>query len=174
MRDALNSTGRPIFYSICNWGFESTANWAPEVGNSWRTTGDIRDSYESMMNNFFFNDKDIVAASPGGWNDPDMLEVGNGNMTHDEEKTHFTLWTFAKAPLILGADLTKISQDSLTVISNTDLIEINQNPNLPQAHCVVGCGTGKVQVFVTKQPNVQESYAAVINTANDTVHNFFF
>ena len=68
---------------------------------------------------------DQWASGPGGWNDPDMLEIGNGGMTHDEEKVQFTLWTFAKAPLILGADLTKISQDSLTVISNTDLIEIN-------------------------------------------------
>lgn len=76
MRDALNKTGRPIFYSICNWGDEHTARWAPKTGNSWRTTSDISDSFSSMRNNFLFNYFDHEASGPGGWNDPDMLEVG--------------------------------------------------------------------------------------------------
>lgn len=113
MRDALNQTGRPIFYSICNWGDEQTATWAPKTGNSWRTTTDIDNSFTSMMNNFFRNNLDRYAAGPGGWNDPDMLEVGVHNqdgygMTIDEEKTHFALWAIMKAPLIIGADLRNI------------------------------------------------------------------
>lgn len=83
MRDALNSTGRPIFFSICNWGQESPWIWASPVGNSWRTTYDISSKYESFVG---ILDKQISLAkyaAPGGWNDPDMLEVGNGQMTND-------------------------------------------------------------------------------------------
>jgi alpha-galactosidase len=115
MRDALHDTGRKIFYSICNWGEEDTASWAPKIGNSWRTTGDISDNWKSMKQNFDFNLKDRYASGPGGWNDPDMLEVGvvrsdekPTEMSVDEEKTHFALWALQKAPLIIGADLRSI------------------------------------------------------------------
>ena len=83
MRDALNKTGRPIFYSICNWGEELPYIWGRSVGNSWRTTGDIQSNYESFVG---ILDRQVALsryAAPGGWNDPDMLEVGNGLMTVD-------------------------------------------------------------------------------------------
>lgn len=76
MRDALNKTGRPIFYSICNWGEEDTPSWAPETGNSWRTTVDIQHTWVTIQRNFWLNLEDRHAAGPGGWNDPDMLMVG--------------------------------------------------------------------------------------------------
>ena len=79
------------------------------------------------------------SAGPGGWNDPDMLEVGNGGMTLEEEKSHFALWAISKAPLIIGADLSKISSESLAVLTNEDLIAVNQDPYSEQARCSVGC-----------------------------------
>jgi alpha-galactosidase len=108
MRDALKETGRDIVYSICNWGEEETHTWAPHVGNSWRTTQDIFDGWASIEYNFHASNKFREASGPGGWNDPDMLEIGNGGLTIEEEKTHFTLWSIAKSPLIIGCDLTKI------------------------------------------------------------------
>ncbi len=125
MRDALNATGRPIFYSLCQWGEEESWRWAPETANSWRTTQDIFDGWASIEYNFRENQMHFERSGPGGWNDPDMLEVGNGGLTHDEEKTHFAMWALAKAPLIMGCDLTAVSQESLDILTNTDLIAVN-------------------------------------------------
>lgn len=83
MKEALEKTGRDIFYSICNWGHEETWSWAPELGNSWRTTGDIMDIWYSVQFNFRYNDLHHEVAQPGAWNDPDMLEIGNGGLTHE-------------------------------------------------------------------------------------------
>jgi len=144
MRDALNkttsATGRPIFYSICNWGEEGTIAWAADVGNSWRTTQDIFDGWSSVEFNFHSNAKGRGSAGPGGWNDPDMLEVGNGGLTLEEEKSHFALWAMSKAPLIIGCDLTTVSPESLAVLKNTEIIAINQDPESEQAECILGCG----------------------------------
>jgi len=139
MRDALNSTGRPIFYSICNWGEEDTINWGPEVGNSWRTTQDIFDGWSSVEFNFHQNMKGRDSARVGAWNDPDMLEVGNGGMTFEEERTHFALWAISKAPLIIGCDLSTVSEDSLSILTNEEIIAINQDPLSTQGKCVLGC-----------------------------------
>lgn len=109
MRDALEATGRPIFYSLCQWGEEDSWQWAPETANSWRTTQDIFDGWASVEYNFRENQKHFERSGPGAWNDPDMLEVGNGGLTYDEEKTHFAMWCLAKAPLIIGCDLTTVS-----------------------------------------------------------------
>ncbi|CAF4545835.1 unnamed protein product, partial [Rotaria magnacalcarata] len=97
MRDALNASGRPIFYSMCEWGVDKPALWAPNVGNSWRTTGDISDKWKSMLDNIDINNEFADKAGPGGWNDPDMLEVGNGGMTDSEYISHFSLWAISKA-----------------------------------------------------------------------------
>jgi len=144
MRDALNKTtsetGRPIFYSICNWGEEDTISWAADVGNSWRTTQDIFDGWSSLEFNFHSNAHGRGSAGPGGWNDPDMLEVGNGGLTLEEEKSHFALWAMSKAPLIIGCDLTTVSPESLAVLKNTEIIAINQDPESEQAECILGCG----------------------------------
>jgi hypothetical protein len=138
MRDALNKTGRPIFYSICNWGDEDTPSWAPKTGNSWRTTGDIANNWSSMKSNFDRNYGDRKASGPGGWNDPDMLEIGvtrDKTLSIDEEKTHFALWAISKAPLIIGADLRSIKKESLDILMNKELIAVNQDPNSYQAVC---------------------------------------
>jgi len=92
-----------------------------------------------MEYNFFESQKFAHIAAPGGWNDPDMLEVGNGGMTNDEEKTHFALWAIAKAPLIIGCDLTTVKKDSLDILMNEKLIAVNQDPNSKQAVCTINC-----------------------------------
>ena len=139
MRDALNQTSRPIFYSICNWGQENPWTWGPATGNSWRTTGDIKDNWNSMVANFYANSQRASAAAPGGWNDPDMLEVGNGGMTNTEYTTHFSLWAMVKAPLIIGCDLGSASQATLNILGNSDVIALNQDRLGVQAACKFGC-----------------------------------
>jgi alpha-galactosidase len=127
MRDALNKTGRPIFYSICNWGEENVGLWGNTTGNSWRTTPDILNSWFSLEYNFYGNGEYPESAGPGGWNDPDMLEIGNGGMTTDEERSHFALWSVIKAPLIIGCDLEKVSNTSLSILKSQLLIKVNQD-----------------------------------------------
>jgi alpha-galactosidase len=90
--------------------------------------------------NFHSNAKGRGSAGPGGWNDPDMLEVGNGGLTLEEEKSHFALWALSKAPLIIGCDLTTVSAESLEVLKNTEIIAVNQDPKSEQAECLLGCG----------------------------------
>ena len=125
MRDALLKQKRKIFYSICNWGEDGTHEWGPALGNSWRTTQDISDIWGSVEFNFRLNERYQDISAPGGWNDPDMLEVGNGGLTPEEEKTHFALWAVAKAPLIIGCDLSTVSESSLAILKNKDLIAVN-------------------------------------------------
>ncbi|XP_042489133.1 alpha-galactosidase 3 [Macadamia integrifolia] len=128
MRDALNVTGRKIFYSICEWGVDDPALWAGGVGNSWRTTGDINDSWASMTTIADLNDKWAAYAGPGGWNDPDMLEVGNGGMTYQEYRAHFSIWALMKAPLLIGCDVRNMTAQTMEIISNEEVIAVNQDP----------------------------------------------
>jgi alpha-galactosidase len=116
MRDALNKTGVPIFYSMCEWGQDRVWTWAAPVGNSWRTTGDISDTWQSFTDILDQNEPLWQYASPGGWNDPDMLEVGNGGMTFNEYYAEFSLWALMKAPLIIGCDVTNIDAQSLEIL----------------------------------------------------------
>jgi len=127
MRNALKKAGRNIFYSICNWGRESVSTWAKTVGNSWRTTKDITDDWRNMIKIIDENDKSYKFAGPGGWNDPDMLEVGNGGMTIEEYKTHFGLWAISKAPLLIGCDITNMTQEIKDILTNTEIIALNQD-----------------------------------------------
>ena len=127
MRDALNKTGRQIFFSICSWGREKVSTWGKDYGNSWRTTRDIKDNWKSMIRIIDLNNKWYKFAGPGGWNDPDMLEVGNGGMTIDEYKVHFGLWAISKAPLLIGCDVTRITQDIVDILTNPEVISINQD-----------------------------------------------
>jgi hypothetical protein len=105
-----------------------------EVGNSWRTTGDIEDNWNSMINIIDQNDQWYQYAGPGGWNDPDMLEVGNGGMTLTEYKTHFALWAISKAPLLIGCDITTMTEDIKKILTNPEVIVINQDSLGEQGH----------------------------------------
>ncbi|MFF0290558.1 NPCBM/NEW2 domain-containing protein [Streptomyces sp. NPDC005262] len=128
MRDALEATGRPIVYSICEWGQNKPWEWAADVGNLWRTTGDISDSWGSMLSIMKQNLPLASAAGPGHWNDPDMLEVGNGGMTDTEYRTHFSMWSVMAAPLLIGSDLRKATPETFEILSNREVITVDQDP----------------------------------------------
>ena len=103
-------------------------NLGKGLDNSWRTTWDITNKWNPKLNIIDQNEKSYKYAGPGGWNDPDMLEVGNGGMSLTEYKTHFSLWAISKAPLIIGCDITKMSQDIKDILTNPEVIAINQDP----------------------------------------------
>jgi len=136
MRNALNASGRPILLSMCEWGVDDPATWAPSVGNSWRTTGDISDNWEAMMTKVDQNAPLYKYAGKGAWNDPDMLEVGNGGMTNDEYITHFSLWAIMKAPLIIGCDIINMSAETQNILMNNEVIAINQDSLGKQGYVV--------------------------------------
>ncbi|MGY6018926.1 NPCBM/NEW2 domain-containing protein [Streptomyces spinosirectus] len=128
MRDALKATGRPIVYSICEWGENKPWEWASGVGHSWRTTGDISDSWGSMLGILKQNLPLAPYAGPGHWNDPDMLEVGNGGMTDTEYRSHFSMWSVMAAPLLIGSDLRTASQATFDILDNKEVIAVDQDP----------------------------------------------
>ncbi|CAA7399095.1 unnamed protein product [Spirodela intermedia] len=128
MTRALMNAGRPIFFSLCEWGDLHPALWGFRIGNSWRTTNDINDSWESMVSRADENEVYADYARPGGWNDPDMLEVGNGGMTKGEYIVHFSLWAISKAPLLIGCDVRNITGETMEILSNEEVIAINQDP----------------------------------------------
>jgi alpha-galactosidase len=128
MGDALHESGRPILFSLCEYGLGDVWKWGPKVsGNAWRTTGDIRDTWASMSKIGFSQNELAPWAGPGHWNDPDMLEVGNGGMTDIEYRTHFSLWSMLAAPLLAGNDLRTVSPDILKILVNRDVIAIDQD-----------------------------------------------
>ncbi|MDO5442481.1 MAG: glycoside hydrolase family 27 protein [Bacteroidia bacterium] len=137
MRNALRKAGRPIFFSMCEWGSNKPWEWAAEVGHSWRTTGDITARFDgnskqrgwgqSVLEIIEQNEPLRQYAGPGHWNDPDMLEVGNG-MSVSEDRAHFTMWCMMAAPLILGNDITNMSEETLATITNKEVIAIDQDP----------------------------------------------
>ena len=129
MGDALKASGRPIVYSLCQYGVDQPWKWGPEVGASmWRTTDDIDDSYGRMIAIGFSQAGLSKFGGTGHWNDPDMLEVGNGKMTEDEYKTHMSLWVLLASPLLAGNDLSKMSESDKAILMNKDAIAIDQDP----------------------------------------------
>jgi alpha-galactosidase len=129
MRRALDKTGRPIVLSLCQYGRDDVWKWGASVGgNLWRTTGDIDDSYARMARIGFSQAGLAPYAGPGHWNDPDMLEVGNGHMSHDEYLTHMSLWAILAAPLLAGNDLSKMTPDTRSILMNKAVIAVDQDP----------------------------------------------
>ncbi|EFN54618.1 hypothetical protein CHLNCDRAFT_35902 [Chlorella variabilis] len=126
MRDALNATGRPIVYSLCEWGVMEPHLWAPQVGNSWRTTEDIRPWWDSIVKTLDYNVGLSRFAGPHlGWND---LDMGNDTgLSHAEQRTHFALWALLKSPLMIGHDLRDFSKTSLGILLAKEVIAINQD-----------------------------------------------
>lgn len=128
MDKALRATGRPIVYSLCQYGEDAVWRWGTTVGgNLWRTTGDITDKYARMAEIGFGQAGLASYAGPGHWNDPDMLEVGNGGMSLDEYRTHMSLWVILAAPLLAGNDLSKMSPETLAILTNREVIAIDQD-----------------------------------------------
>ena len=136
MRDALAKSGRPIMFSLCEWGSTQPWLWAKDVGNLWRATGDIIDKWdghEKWGGNGVVQILDLVDglesyAGPGHWNDPDMLEVGNGGMTNTEYRAHFSLWAVLAAPLMAGNDIRNMNDEIREILTNKEVIAIDQDP----------------------------------------------
>ncbi|WP_425556883.1 glycoside hydrolase family 27 protein [Kitasatospora saccharophila] len=141
MRDALAATGRPILFSLCNWGEDNVWTWGAGTGNSWRTTGDINASYSSMLSIFHANVQLAPYAGPGHWNDPDMLEVGNGSLSDTESRTEFSLWSEMAAPLIAGTNIASAGANTLATLTNTRVIAVDQDP-LGRQGTMVSAGNG--------------------------------
>ena len=136
MRDALRQSGRPMVFSICEWGESKPWLWAAPVGNLWRTTSDIQDCWDCRRDwggMGFTHILDLQVgleayAGPGHWNDPDMLEVGNQNLTDIECKSHFSLWCVLAAPLITGNDVRHMKPAIQKILTNRELIAVDQDP----------------------------------------------
>ena len=133
-RDALAQAGRPIVFSICNWGVKAPWRWGPKTGNLWRTTGDISDKYDSMSLIGFSQNGLEKFAGPGHWNDPDMLEVGNGGMDRDEYRTHMALWALLAAPLLAGNDLRSMTAETKEMLTNREVLAVDQDSKGVQGH----------------------------------------
>jgi alpha-galactosidase len=129
MGQALHATGRPIVFSLCQYGKLNVSTWGANVGgNLWRTTGDISDKWTSMSHIGFDLQLDLAQyAGPGHWNDPDMLEIGNGGMTGTEYRTHMSLWSLLAAPLLAGNDLRDVSPAILEILTNKEVIAVDQD-----------------------------------------------
>jgi alpha-galactosidase len=129
MGEALEHSGRKILYSLCQYGNLDVGEWGEKVsGNLWRTTGDIRDSWASMARIGFEQQIEREKyAGPGHWNDPDMLEIGNGGMTDIEYQTHMSLWSLLAAPLLAGNDLRDMSPNIGAILMNKEVIAIDQD-----------------------------------------------
>lgn len=148
MRDALHVAGRPIVFSLCEWGQSKPWEWAKDVGHLWRTTGDIVDRWDAMMAIFDAQKELAKYAGPGYWNDPDMLEVGNGGMTTEEYRTHFSLWCMLAAPLMAGNDLRDMNQETLEILTHNEMITVNQDTLGKQAFCLRD--NGDYEIWVKK------------------------
>lgn len=140
MAKALRESGRDIVLSICEWGDNHPERWAQPVGHLWRTTGDIFDAWEGkkdyslgMTNILDLQVERWRHSGPNAWNDPDMLEVGNGGMTTTEYESHFSLWAMLAAPLIAGNDLSAMDEDTRRILTNADVIAVDQDPLGQQA-----------------------------------------
>ncbi|MEU0879289.1 NPCBM/NEW2 domain-containing protein [Lentzea sp. NPDC005914] len=162
MHDALQRTGRPIVLSVCEWGENQPWLWAAETGHLWRTTGDISDNWSSMLSIFNQNAPLAGYAGPGRWNDPDMLEVGNGGMTDTEYRSHFSLWAMMAAPLLIGSDLRTATPATLSILTNRDLIAVDQDP-LGRAGRVVRAAGG---VHVLSRPLANGDVAVALFNEN--------
>ncbi len=141
-RDAIRKTGRPIVLSICEWGRNDPWKWARGVGQLWRVTADIQDTWESIVWIVNANARHFEAAGPGHWNDPDMLEVGNGGMTFDEYKAHFSLWAMMAAPLMAGNDVRQMTAETKEILLNREVIAVDQDPLGVQGRIVIDRGYG--------------------------------
>ena len=135
-RDALAQAGRPIVFSICNWGVKAPWTWGPATGNLWRTTGDISDTWDRMSVIGFSQNGLEKFAGPGHWNDPDMLEVGNGGMKPDEYRVHMALWALLAAPLLSGNDLRNMTSETKEMLTNSEVIAVDQDAKGVQGHRV--------------------------------------
>jgi len=180
MRDALRATGRPIVFSICEWGDTKPWLWAPAVGHSWRTTGDIAPCWNCEQGHGNWASFGVLRivdmqatirkySGPGHWNDMDMLEVGNG-LTEDEDRAHFTLWSMMDSPLIAGNDLRSMSASVLATLANRDVIALGQDALGIQAFRALA--EGELEVWA--KPLAHDEWAVAFLNRGDVPRHVAF
>jgi alpha-galactosidase len=178
MRDAIYKSGRPMLFSICEWGDNKPWEWATDVGHSWRTTGDIYPCWNCEHNHGSWSSWGVLPildkqaglrkyAGPGHWNDMDMMEVGNG-MNEEEDRAHFSLWAMMTSPLIAGNDLRSMSDSTKKILTNKDMIAINQDKLGVQA--MKWLDEGDIEVFI--KPLEKGDYAVLFLNRADAVKNY--
>ena len=166
MHNALVKTGRPIVFSLCQYGYGRVWRWGASVGgNLWRTTEDITDQYDRMSVIGFDQDGLDPYAGPGHWNDPDMLEVGNGGMNHNEYITHMSLWVLLAAPLLAGNDLSKMTEETLKILTNPEVIATDQDAKGAQGRRIAQ--EGPLEVWA--KPLSDGSYAVGLFNRSESV-----
>jgi len=165
LKDAAQQTGHPIVFSLCQYGWDAVWEWAPALGgNLWRTTGDIEARWQSIYDIASEQSGLEDYAGPGHWNDPDMLEVGNGKLSLAENRTHFSWWAMLAAPLLAGNDLPNMKPEIHAILTNKDVIAIDQDSLGKQARHVYSDG----EVEVWARPLAGGGMAvAVINVGSD-------
>jgi alpha-galactosidase len=174
MRDALVKSGRPMVFSLCEWGSSKPWLWARDVGNLWRTTGDIQDCWDCKRDwggMGFVHILDLQNglesyAGPGHWNDPDMLEVGNGGMTTTEYRSHFSLWSILAAPLIAGNDIRSMSPEIAEILTNKEVIAVDQDPQGVQGRRVKR--EGDLEVWSKQMADGSRAVALLNRGATET------
>jgi len=173
MRDALWAAGRPIVFSICEWGTDEPWEWGPETGHLWRTTGDIYPCWDCEYDHGTWSSWGILRildmqdglrshAGPGHWNDPDMMEVGNG-MSVNEDRAHFSLWAMLAAPLLAGNDLRSMSAETRQILTRKDVLAIDQDPLGIQAFKYRD--DGDMEIWF--KPLVEEDWAMLVLNRGD-------
>ncbi len=165
MGKALKATGRPIVYSLCQYGWDNVWEWAPALGgNSWRTTGDIQARWQSVYDIMSEQAGLASYAGPGHWNDPDMLEVGNGKLSLAENRTHFSMWAMLAAPLLAGNDLPHMKPEIKAILTNPDVIAIDQDPLGHEARHIYS--KGEVEVWARDLKGGARAIA-IVNAGSD-------
>jgi alpha-galactosidase len=165
MSKALKATGRPIVLSLCQYGWDSVWEWAPALGgNLWRTTGDIEPKWDRIYDLLQQQSGLASYAGPGHWNDPDMLEVGNGKLSLAENRSHFSMWTMLAAPLLAGNDLPHMKPEIKAILTNRDVIAVDQDPLGHQARHVYSIG--EVEVW-TRELKDGAIAIAILNAGSD-------
>jgi alpha-galactosidase len=165
MGKALKATGRPIVYSLCQYGWDAVWEWAPSIGgNLWRTTGDISPHWDRIYAIVSQQSGLESYAGPSHWNDPDMLEVGNGKLSLAENRAHFSMWAMLAAPLLAGNDLPNMKPEIKAILTNRDVIAIDQDALGRQG--VRAYSDGEVEVW-TRQLSGGASAIAVVNAGSD-------
>ncbi|KAK7701443.1 hypothetical protein SLS57_011728 [Botryosphaeria dothidea] len=195
MSKALNNTGRPIVYSLCNWGNDDPYDWAYTISNSYRMSGDIYDSFQrpdarcpcvdtpcnwpgfhcSVMNILNKMAPIVSRSQPGAFNDMDMLEVGNGGQSDSEYVVHFSMWSLMSSPLLIGTNIPTLSPANLAIYSNPAVIALNQDPSGTAAKRVWryhvddvdADGMGEIQLW-TRDLDNGDTAVALINTGNSS------
>ncbi len=169
MRDAIAHTGRPMFFYICNWGRELAWTWAPGLANAWRSTGDVGDpghaEWNLIVRNFDQNAFHAASGGPNHWSDPDMLEVGVPGISEIEEQSLFSLWAISAAPLWAGNDLVAMSQHTLQVLTNREVIAVDQDP-LGQPATLITEESPGLQTWARRLAGAQSPQAVLLFNRN--------